>query len=133
MDMLHRVLYILDETGGHAVGVRYFCGRDHRAQYRSRQSVATELGLDLCAPPGAVCEECNVLLDPPRQPESVSDDEVVAAMEQMGGSFIKQLALLYRMADAANQARLRTTFRDYWDKYRGLAAKRRARLSEQST
>ncbi len=47
------------------------------------------------------------------------------AMLQFGGGFVKQLALLYRQADAANRARLRDAFPDYWKTYSQLADRRK--------
>lgn len=42
---------------------------------------------------------------------------VVEAMERHGGSFIRNLAALYRSADANNKKRIRSEFRDYWKAY----------------
>lgn len=50
-----------------------------------------------------------------------TDDEVVAAMEEMGGSFVKALAKAYRLADMNNKAILRRAFARYWAEYVGMA------------
>lgn len=38
-------------------------------------------------------------------------------MDKYGGSFVKQLAILYRYADHGNKAKLEATFREYFEKY----------------
>jgi hypothetical protein len=38
-------------------------------------------------------------------------------MEKYGGSFVVQLAKLYRLADVINQAKLLATFENYFDDY----------------
>jgi len=58
--------------------------------------------------------------------------EVVEAMDKYGGGFVKALAQCIRRADCQNEDRLRLAFRDYWQKYRDLAEKDKAK-SERST
>ena len=43
--------------------------------------------------------------------------KILDAMEQYGGSFVKQLALLARLADGPNYEKLKTTFRMYFKRY----------------
>jgi hypothetical protein len=51
-----------------------------------------------------------------------SNEEVIAAMERFGGSFIQQFARLYRSADLVNRGRLQDAFPDYWTSYQEMAA-----------
>lgn len=53
-----------------------------------------------------------------------SEYEILEEMTVYGGSFVKQLALLYRMADASNKKKLEETFRDYFVKYDDMASTR---------
>lgn len=46
------------------------------------------------------------------------DFDVIEEMEAFGGSFVKQLALLMRLADPINYGKLRRTFPEYWDEYK---------------
>lgn len=48
-------------------------------------------------------------------------DATLDAMHQYGGSFVQQLATLYRCADPQNQERLRDAFADYFRHYDDLA------------
>lgn len=45
------------------------------------------------------------------------DNEVVEAMEKYGGSFVKKLAELMRLADPVNFEKLKAMFRNYWQNY----------------
>lgn len=56
-----------------------------------------------------------------------SDLRVLDAMEQYGGSFVKALAAVWRMADIENQQRLHATFYEYWNKYVEMAREDAAR------
>ena len=51
-----------------------------------------------------------------------SEYEILEAMTRYGGSFVQQLAVLYRLADMNNKAKLATTFREYFVKYDEMAA-----------
>jgi hypothetical protein len=59
-------------------------------------------------------------------------DATLAAMESMGGSFVQQLAKLYRHADEPNRQRLETAFQDYFDRYAELAALAEGRRRERA-
>lgn len=48
--------------------------------------------------------------------------ETTEAMIRFGGSFVRALGQAFRVADAANTARLKAAFPEYWAKYRDLAA-----------
>jgi len=50
--------------------------------------------------------------------------EVVDAMAQYGGSFVKALAECYYKADAINFNKLQDTFSEYWDEYDELIHKK---------
>ena len=50
--------------------------------------------------------------------ELTADEQAVSVMEEYGGSFIKNLARLWRSADPVNRIRLTTTFRAEFDKHR---------------
>jgi hypothetical protein len=43
--------------------------------------------------------------------------DVLDAMDRFGGSFVKQLAVLYRLADSINQKKLEDTFSNYFEEY----------------
>jgi len=45
-------------------------------------------------------------------------EEILERMETYGGSFVKQLALLYRLADPINKRKLLNCFREYFEQYR---------------
>lgn len=49
------------------------------------------------------------------------DSKVIGAMETYGGSFVKQLAVLFRLADAPNYKLLKATFPAYWKQYVQMA------------
>lgn len=50
-----------------------------------------------------------------------TDAQAVHAMRLHGGSFVKQLAQLWLVADPMNQARVKESFRDKFDEYRQVA------------
>ena len=50
------------------------------------------------------------------------NDEVLEAMTTYGGSFTKQLAVLYRLADRDSRRILTTAFAGYFREYAALAA-----------
>jgi len=52
-------------------------------------------------------------------------DSILEAMEIYGGSFVKQLALLYRLADDNNRKRIERCFKDVFIRYREIADERR--------
>jgi hypothetical protein len=54
-----------------------------------------------------------------------STDDILEAMERFGGHFIKQLALLYRLADDTNRSALEGAFRQYFQKYDEFATIRK--------
>jgi pyruvate/2-oxoacid:ferredoxin oxidoreductase beta subunit len=56
----------------------------------------------------------------------MTDDDVIAAMERYGGSFIHALAQCYRAADDVNRRVLRAAFTAYWAQYAELAERQRA-------
>jgi len=45
------------------------------------------------------------------------DDATLDAMDTYGGSFVRTLARLYRVADAVNRAKLADAFAEYFTKY----------------
>lgn len=64
--------------------------------------------------------------------ENISDDDILEAMTNYGGSFVRQLAKLFRLADDGNRRRLLATFPEYWDRYAELVRLRRERPSGRS-
>lgn len=58
--------------------------------------------------------------------------QILETMEQMGGSFIKQLAKLYRLADPQNQMLLEIVFDKYFNEYDDMTSlgKKRCRTTE---
>jgi hypothetical protein len=52
-----------------------------------------------------------------------SDWDILEAMTKYGGSFVKQLAILYRLADPNNKKKLENTFGDFFRKYDDIADK----------
>jgi hypothetical protein len=53
-----------------------------------------------------------------------ADENMLNAMSQYGGSFVRELALLYRLADPRHQDTLRHAFADYFEKYARIAVER---------
>lgn len=51
---------------------------------------------------------------------SREDLEVIAAMAQYGGSFVKSLAECFAHADRNNYEKLKSTFPEYWDQYQKM-------------
>lgn len=49
------------------------------------------------------------------------DFKVIEAMEKYGGSFAKALAECARRADAVNLAKIKATWRNYWQEYTEMA------------
>jgi hypothetical protein len=47
--------------------------------------------------------------------------DITEAMLTYGGAFVRALAAAYRVADIANQRRLKDAFPEYWAEYRDLA------------
>lgn len=50
-----------------------------------------------------------------------SEYDILEAMERFGGSFVKNLARLYRSGDLVNQGKLRAAFEDYFIQYDEMA------------
>jgi len=46
-----------------------------------------------------------------------SQDVILETMERYGGSFVQQLARLFRLGDERNRQRLAETFSDYFQQY----------------
>lgn len=57
----------------------------------------------------------------------VSESEVIAAMKEFGGGFVKKLAEAYDVADPSNREIIRTAFPSYWSFYAGMAIMDKAR------
>ena len=53
-----------------------------------------------------------------------SREAILLAMSTYGGSFVRQLVVLYRLGDADNQRILWSAFLHYFHEYRDLAAGR---------
>jgi hypothetical protein len=51
----------------------------------------------------------------------MSEDEILEAMQIYGGSFVKQLAVLYRLGDPVNRRILIDGFKRYFDEYAEIA------------
>lgn len=51
-----------------------------------------------------------------------SNYEILEAMIVYGGGFVRQLAVLYRLADRENRRKLADTFEEYFAKYDEMAA-----------
>jgi hypothetical protein len=51
-----------------------------------------------------------------------SEHEILEAMHQYGGGFVRQLAVLYRLADRGNQEKLAMTFAHYFKQYDEMAS-----------
>ena len=52
---------------------------------------------------------------------NMHDHQTIKAMETYGGSFVKVLAVLAKLADSDNLKRLKVAFPEYWDKYGEMA------------
>jgi len=61
-----------------------------------------------------------------------SEWDILEAMTTFGGSFVKQLAVLYRAADAHNRRLLESTFRTYFAQYDELAYRKSVSASERT-
>jgi hypothetical protein len=48
---------------------------------------------------------------------SVTDYEIVQAMERFGGGFVRALALAFTAADPVNTAKLKAAFPEIWAEY----------------
>lgn len=59
--------------------------------------------------------------------------DTLETMERMGGSFIKQLAILYRHADDVNREALSVAFYHYFREYDELTTLRKARCKTTGT
>jgi pyruvate/2-oxoacid:ferredoxin oxidoreductase beta subunit len=51
--------------------------------------------------------------------------KIVEAMERYGGSFVKALSACFWRADRKNFIKLKATFPEYWEEYKGFINKRR--------
>jgi hypothetical protein len=51
-----------------------------------------------------------------------SEEDIIASMSKFGGSFVKQLAVLWYRADDNNQKKLEEAFHSYFIKYDEMAA-----------
>ena len=51
----------------------------------------------------------------------VTESNILEAMERYGGSFVRGLAHLFRLADPHNQAILRNAFGHYFREYEAMA------------
>lgn len=51
-------------------------------------------------------------------------EEVLEKMERYGGSFVKKLAELYRLADPFNKKKLEKYFREYFEEYRNFGGEK---------
>lgn len=52
----------------------------------------------------------------------LDDDYIVLeTMESYGGSFVKCLAKLFRLADPQNYIKLKVAFAEYWEEYEEMA------------
>lgn len=60
----------------------------------------------------------------------MTDYDITGAMIVYGGSFVQALARAWRCADAANQAKLKAAFPEYWEQYRGIAQMKSATKEE---
>lgn len=55
----------------------------------------------------------------------MTDDDVLAAMDRFGGSFVQALAACWRYADERNRRMLHDAFAAYWTHYAEIAAQSR--------
>jgi len=51
---------------------------------------------------------------------TITDNQIAAAMTNLGGSFCQALGRAYQLADDVNQAKIRTAFAEEWETYREL-------------
>jgi hypothetical protein len=66
----------------------------------------------------------------------IEDCDVLDAMVNYGGGFVRELARAWRLADGQNNARLKEAFPHYWEQYREFAeadAHRAARRHEKDS
>ena len=55
------------------------------------------------------------------EPPIATEAEIIAAMKELGGGFVKALAEAYLRGDHNNRFTIRSAFREYWDKYAAMA------------
>lgn len=55
--------------------------------------------------------------------QNIANSKVIEAMHKYGGSFVKSLAQAFDHADAANFAKLKQAFPEYWKQYEAMAEK----------
>jgi hypothetical protein len=60
--------------------------------------------------------------------QNKKDDRTLKAMELYGGSFMKQLAQLYRLADCHNQSKIKHMWAHEWAQYTIMAKQAGDRL-----
>lgn len=65
-------------------------------------------------------------------PMNEQDSWTCDAMEKYGGSFVRQLAVLCRSADMLNLAKLKRTFRRYWNDYELMGKKMQIAADEKT-
>lgn len=52
---------------------------------------------------------------------NATEEQIISAMTEYGGAFVRQLAKLYTVADPINREKLRKTFSTEWKHYIALA------------
>jgi hypothetical protein len=62
---------------------------------------------------------------------TVTDRDVIRAMELHGGAFASHLAIAATYADDANLARIKQAFPELWDVYRADAERMQAQQAQQ--
>ena len=53
------------------------------------------------------------------------DEETLQKMRVYGGSFVRQLSILYAFADSQNREKLEECFREEFEKYRNFGGERK--------
>jgi hypothetical protein len=59
--------------------------------------------------------------------------KAASAMRVWGGSFVKQLAELYYVADGENRERLAKAFPEYWERYQRIYSEQHNANTEERT
>lgn len=56
--------------------------------------------------------------------------EITEAMMRFGGSFVKDLGMLWRRGDLSNRRKLEDAFSEYWESYKRIVEIKRAEKKE---
>lgn len=56
----------------------------------------------------------------PKQFPPLTDFQIAQTMIHYGGSFVRNLGMLFRLADDVNKAKIKNTWPNYWEQYTSM-------------